>query len=146
MVLHIQLHWHIHLTHSLLCCSHMLSSCFFCPIPNLLCGDRVLLCSPGCPETHNIDQGGLELKEIHLPAFASQVLGLKSCAIATGSLDLMRWLVLSHILILLFARKFPHIDTLALTLQEQCHTLFHTCSHPNILSPLPTLSPLAFSP
>jgi hypothetical protein len=40
--------------------------------------DRVSLCSPGCPETHFVDQAGLELKS--LPVSASQVLGLKVCA------------------------------------------------------------------
>jgi hypothetical protein len=33
------------------------------------------LCSPGCPETHSVDQAGLDP-----PASASQVLGLKACA------------------------------------------------------------------
>jgi hypothetical protein len=41
-------------------------------------GDRVSLYSPGCPGTHSVDQGGLELR--NLPASASQVLGLKACA------------------------------------------------------------------
>jgi hypothetical protein len=41
-------------------------------------GDRVSLCSPGCPGTHSVDQAGLELR--NLPASASQVLGLKECA------------------------------------------------------------------
>jgi hypothetical protein len=40
--------------------------------------DRVFLCSPGCPETHSVDQAGLELR--NLLASASQVLGLKACA------------------------------------------------------------------
>jgi hypothetical protein len=39
---------------------------------------KVSLCSPGCPETHFVDQAGLELT--NLPAYSSQVLGLKSCA------------------------------------------------------------------
>jgi hypothetical protein len=34
--------------------------------------------SPGCPETHFVDQAGLELR--NLPASASQVLRLKACA------------------------------------------------------------------
>ena len=38
----------------------------------------VSLYSPGCPETHSVDQTGLELR--NLPASASQVLGLKACA------------------------------------------------------------------
>jgi hypothetical protein len=41
--------------------------------------DRVSLCSSGCPETHSVDQAGLELR--NLPASASQVLGLKACTI-----------------------------------------------------------------
>jgi hypothetical protein len=40
--------------------------------------DRVSLCSPGCPETHSVDQAGLELR--NPLASASQVLGLKACA------------------------------------------------------------------
>jgi hypothetical protein len=43
--------------------------------------DRVSLCSPGCPETHSVDQAGLELR--NPPASASQVLGLKACATTT---------------------------------------------------------------
>ena len=39
--------------------------------------DRVSMFSPGCPETHSVDQAGLELK--NPPASASQVLGLKVC-------------------------------------------------------------------
>jgi hypothetical protein len=41
--------------------------------------DRVSPCSPGCPGTHFVDQAGLELR--NPPASASQVLGLKACAI-----------------------------------------------------------------
>jgi hypothetical protein len=41
-------------------------------------GDRVSLCSSGCPGTHFVDQAGLELR--NPPASASQVLGLKVCA------------------------------------------------------------------
>jgi hypothetical protein len=40
--------------------------------------DRVSLYSPCCPETHFVDQAGLELR--NQPASASQVLGLKACA------------------------------------------------------------------
>ena len=43
--------------------------------------DRVSLCSPGCPETHSVDQAGLELR--NPPASASQVLGLKVCSTTT---------------------------------------------------------------
>jgi hypothetical protein len=35
--------------------------------PFLLFGDRVFLHSPGCPETHNVVQAGLQLTEICLP-------------------------------------------------------------------------------
>jgi hypothetical protein len=44
---------------------------------------RVCLCSPGCPETHSLDQAGLELR--NLPASASQVLGLKVCCCSSSS-------------------------------------------------------------
>jgi hypothetical protein len=43
--------------------------------------DRVSLCSPGCPGTHSVDQTGLKLR--NSPASASQVLGLKACAMTT---------------------------------------------------------------
>jgi hypothetical protein len=51
--------------------------CLFCFV--LFFQDRVSLCSPGCPGTHSVDQAGLEFRD--LPASASQVLGLKACAI-----------------------------------------------------------------
>ena len=38
--------------------------------------DRVTLCSPGCPKTCSVDQGGLELRD--LPASESKMLGLKA--------------------------------------------------------------------
>ena len=41
-------------------------------------GDRVSLCSPGCPGTHSVDQAGLELRD--QPASVSQVLGVKAYA------------------------------------------------------------------
>jgi hypothetical protein len=44
--------------------------------------DRVSLYCPGCPGTHSVDQAGLELR--NPPASASQVLGLKACAITPG--------------------------------------------------------------
>ena len=43
--------------------------------------DRVSLCSSGCTGTHSVDQAGLKLR--NPPASASQVLGLKACAIST---------------------------------------------------------------
>jgi hypothetical protein len=50
----------------------------------------VSLCSLGCPGTHSVDQAGLELR--NLPASASQVLALKTCA-TTARLrqDLLRF-------------------------------------------------------
>jgi hypothetical protein len=55
--------------------------CFvFCFV--LFFRDRVSLYGPGCPETHFVDQAGLELR--NLPASASQVLGLKACATTPG--------------------------------------------------------------
>jgi hypothetical protein len=44
--------------------------------------DRVSLYSPGCPETHFVDQAGLELR--NPPASASRVMGLKVCATTPG--------------------------------------------------------------
>jgi hypothetical protein len=44
--------------------------------------DRVSLYSPGCPETHFVDQAGLEFR--NPPASASRVLGLKVCATTPG--------------------------------------------------------------
>jgi hypothetical protein len=44
----------------------------------LVFGNRVSLCSLGCPGTHSVDQADLKLR--NLPASASQVLGLKACA------------------------------------------------------------------
>jgi hypothetical protein len=55
--------------------------------------DRVSLCSPGCPETHFVDQAGLELR--NPPASASQVLGLKACATTAQ-------------LLVLFFKTIPH--------------------------------------
>ena len=55
----------------------VLALCFFfvfCFLDLFFFRDRVSLCSPGCPETHSVDQAGLE------PASASQVLGLQACA------------------------------------------------------------------
>ena len=47
--------------------------------------DRVSLCSPGCPETHFVDQAGLELR--NPPASASRVLELKACATTPRTSD-----------------------------------------------------------
>jgi hypothetical protein len=49
--------------------------CFvlFCFV--LFC-DRVSLCSPGCPETHFVDQAGFKLRDP--PVFAFWVLGLNA--------------------------------------------------------------------
>jgi hypothetical protein len=43
----------------------------------------VSLYSPGCPETHSVDQAGLKLR--NLPASASRVLRLKVCATTPSS-------------------------------------------------------------
>jgi hypothetical protein len=50
---------------------------FFLSLSLFFLLNRVFLCSPGCHETHSVDQAGLELR--NPPASASQVLGLKSC-------------------------------------------------------------------
>jgi hypothetical protein len=57
--------------HPLVLCLFVCLFCFFF-------GDRVSLCSSGCPGTNSVDQAGLELR--NQPASASQVLGLKACA------------------------------------------------------------------
>jgi hypothetical protein len=44
--------------------------------------DRVSLYSPGCPGIDFVDQAGLELR--NLPAYVSQVLGLKVCTTTPG--------------------------------------------------------------
>jgi hypothetical protein len=51
--------------------------------------DRVSLHSPGCPETHFVDQAGLELR--NPPASASQVLGLKASATTAQLEHFFRW-------------------------------------------------------
>ena len=57
-------------------------------LPNrafLFSQDRVSLGNiPGCPGTCFVDQAGLELIKLCLPASASQVLGLKVWAPPTG--------------------------------------------------------------
>ena len=60
-----------------------LQSYFFIFYLFIYFGDRVSLCSPGCPGTHFVDQGGLELR--NPPASASRVLGIKACATTPGS-------------------------------------------------------------
>ena len=62
-----------------------LSSVGFCYCGWFVCvcfGDRVSLCSPGCPGTHCVDQASLELR--YPPASASKVLELKTCAIVSA--------------------------------------------------------------
>ena len=51
---------------------------FCCYCCFLVFRDRVSLCSPGCPDTHSVDQAGLKLR--NSPASAFQVPGLKVCA------------------------------------------------------------------
>jgi hypothetical protein len=55
--------------------THVLFVCLFFVV---FFPDRVSLCSPGCPETHSVDQAGLKFR--NPPASASRVLGLKACA------------------------------------------------------------------
>jgi hypothetical protein len=47
--------------------------------------DRVSLGIPDSPGTHSVDQAGLKLR--NLPASASQVLGLKACAISARQIS-----------------------------------------------------------
>ena len=60
----------------------MWKSCHQCPAFHFkknFSPETGFLCSPGCPGTHSVDQAGL--KPRNPPASASQVLGLKACAI-----------------------------------------------------------------
>jgi hypothetical protein len=50
---------------------------------------QFLLCSPGYPGTHSVDQAGLELRDP--PAFASQVLGLKACTTTTRLKEFLKF-------------------------------------------------------
>jgi hypothetical protein len=59
-------------------CVYLIQQFFFFVFGLFVFPDRVSLCSPGCLGTHSVDQAGLQLR--NLPASASQVLGLKSCA------------------------------------------------------------------
>jgi hypothetical protein len=76
----------------------------FCFVLFLFCfflfRDRVSLYIPGCPGTHFVDQAGLELR--NLPASASQVLGLKTCA--TTARQLLFFFPLQ-----IFIRYFLHL-------------------------------------
>jgi hypothetical protein len=56
--------------------------CFVCFV--LFFQDRVSLCSPGCLETHFVDQVGLKLRNPPASVSASQVLGLKACTTMPG--------------------------------------------------------------
>ena len=65
-------------------------------------GDRLSLCSSGCPGTHYVDKADLELR--NSPASASQVLGLKMCASTPNRIDHLlseRALEIHHFLSLL---------------------------------------------
>jgi hypothetical protein len=41
--------------------------------------DRVSLCSPGCPETHSVDQVGLKLRDPSAKGVCHQHLAFLSC-------------------------------------------------------------------
>jgi hypothetical protein len=58
--------------------------------------DRISLCSPGCPETHSVDQACLELR--NPPASISQVLGSKACTT-------IAWPNVTFLIIILFLNK-----------------------------------------
>jgi hypothetical protein len=72
--------------------------------------DRVSLCSPGCPGTHSVNQAGLKLR--NLPASASQVLGLKTCATTTWLLFLFLffWLNVQYLNLLIYRNVFLFIS------------------------------------
>jgi hypothetical protein len=54
----------------------------------LVCPDSVSLYSPGCLETHFVDQAGLDLR--NPPASASRMLGLKACATTPSKFGLLK--------------------------------------------------------
>ena len=58
------------------------------PLTSLVFGDRVSLCSTGCPGTHFVDLASLELR--NPSASASQVLGLKACATTPGHIVVLK--------------------------------------------------------
>jgi hypothetical protein len=78
--------------------------------------DRVSLCSPGCAETHSVDQAGLELR--NPPASASRVLGLKACATTP-------WPLMTFILLCLSLLKPIHKDKM----KAFCRILDFTCHY-----------------
>jgi hypothetical protein len=67
----------------------------------------VSLCSPGYPETHSVEQAGLE--HINPPASASQVLGLKACATTAQLLPCFYVHCLELIIESLFSFKYIFI-------------------------------------
>jgi hypothetical protein len=73
--------------------------------------DRVSLYSLSCPGNHSVNQAGLKLR--NLPAFASQVLGLKMCAI-TAQLIFVCFKMRAKNPVLLCAYDFPRNELLAL--------------------------------
>ncbi|GAB1286409.1 E3 ubiquitin-protein ligase UBR3 [Apodemus speciosus] len=86
----------------------------------------VSLCSPGCPGTHSVDQAGLDIR--NLPASASQVLGLKTCA-TTARRNIFKVWNGKALLIQESRWKLPHL----LQLPENYNTIFQyyhrkTCS------------------
>jgi hypothetical protein len=68
--------------------------------------DRVSLCSPGCPGAHSVDQARLELR--NLPAFASQVLGLKACATTARLVCIFVWYVYTFTCVCTGVRAHTH--------------------------------------
>jgi hypothetical protein len=67
--------------------------------------DRVSLCSPGSPETHCVDQAGLELRI--LPASTFQVLGLKACTTTA-------WLIMSfHCIVVICEYVYQYMNIIS---------------------------------
>ena len=66
-------------------CNIYLFICLFVCFFVFIFWDRVSLWNPGCPGTYSVNQAGFKLR--NLPASASQVLELKTCA-TTAQLSL----------------------------------------------------------
>ena len=105
-----------------------MSSVTSCHLLILFCfvfQDRVSLCNPDYSGTHSVDQAGLELRD--LLASASQILGLKVCAITTQpqSFESMQRLCLYvHLRIFfLFLEETAILDVTNISLNGQQYLL-----------------------
>jgi hypothetical protein len=83
----------------------------------------VSLCSPSCPETHFVDQAGLELR--NSPASASQVLGLKSMRHHRPALYFLNIKIIAFARVLSSPRTFSLVTSGRLLKHTGCYLLPH---------------------